>query len=256
MPDVSSVNIKGPKGDTGEQGPAGADGAPGEQGPAGQDGAQGPAGANATINGVNALTLDVTGGITGNQSGNTYTIDGSGKLDNPPGGTTGQILEKTATGTQWADKPSGGIPVVNATSTDGGSTYTATVPGITEITPGMVVCASFNVMNAAYPTLNINNLGDVELVSYNLFSNDSPIMYSRLPGSRLGTLTFYLLVAGSNNSGERLWYVLEKPRVIQSTEIFPTPNTNNTTNQVRGISLQTSTPSSIPNGSIVGVYNT
>lgn len=109
MPDVSSVNIKGPKGDTGEQGPAGADGAPGEQGPAGQDGAQGPAGANATINGVNALTLDTTGGITGSQSGNTYTIDGSGKLDNPSGGTTGQILEKTATGTQWADKPSGGI---------------------------------------------------------------------------------------------------------------------------------------------------
>lgn len=78
MPDVSSVNIKGPKGDTGEQGPAGADGAPGEQGPAGQDGAQGPAGANATINGVNALTLNATKGITGSRSGSTYTISGAG----------------------------------------------------------------------------------------------------------------------------------------------------------------------------------
>lgn len=35
--------------------------------------------------------------------------DLAGKLDAPSGGTTGQILEKTATGTQWADKPSGGI---------------------------------------------------------------------------------------------------------------------------------------------------
>ena len=37
-----------------------------------------------------------------------------GALPNPSGGTTGQILEKTATGTQWADKPTlaslGGVP--------------------------------------------------------------------------------------------------------------------------------------------------
>lgn len=30
-------------------------------------------------------------------------------LENPSGGTTGQILEKTATGTQWADKPASGM---------------------------------------------------------------------------------------------------------------------------------------------------
>ena len=74
MPAVSGANIRGPQG---EQGPAGQDGA---QGPAGQDGAQGPegpAGAAATINGVNALTLNATGGLSGSQSGSTYTIDGS-----------------------------------------------------------------------------------------------------------------------------------------------------------------------------------
>ena len=75
MPSVSGVNIRGPQG---EQGPAGQDGA---QGPAGQDGAQGPegpAGAAATINGVNALTLSATGGLSGSQSGSTYTISGNG----------------------------------------------------------------------------------------------------------------------------------------------------------------------------------
>ena len=46
----------------------------GEQGPAGADGAPGAA---ATINGVNALTLNATGGLSGSQSGSTYTLDGS-----------------------------------------------------------------------------------------------------------------------------------------------------------------------------------
>lgn len=63
---------QGPAGDVGPQGPAGADGAPGAQGP------QGEAGAPATINGVNALTLTVTGGgITGTQTGSTFTLDSS-----------------------------------------------------------------------------------------------------------------------------------------------------------------------------------
>ena len=80
MPAVSGVNIKGPKGDTGD---AGAPGAKGDKGDPGDPGAQGPAGADgapgaaATINGVNALTLNATGGISGSQSGSTYTLDGS-----------------------------------------------------------------------------------------------------------------------------------------------------------------------------------
>ena len=67
MPDVSSVNIKGPKGDTGEQGPAGADGADGAQGP------QGEPGQNATINGYNAISLQQGQNIT-------ITNDGSGNF--------------------------------------------------------------------------------------------------------------------------------------------------------------------------------
>lgn len=86
MPSVSGANIRGPQGEQGPagqdgaQGPAGQDGAQGpegEQGPKGERGPQGPAGAAATINGVNALTLNATGGLSGSQSGSTYTLDGS-----------------------------------------------------------------------------------------------------------------------------------------------------------------------------------
>lgn len=69
MPSVAGANIKGQKGDKGDPGD------PGAQGPAGADGAPGAA---ATINGVNALTLSATGGLTGSQSGSTYTISGNG----------------------------------------------------------------------------------------------------------------------------------------------------------------------------------
>lgn len=107
MPAVSGTNIRGP------QGPAGADGAPGAQGPAGQDGApgaqgeqgpQGPAGADgqdATINGVNALTLQTANGISSRQSGSTLTI----KL--PDGGDVGDVLKRTATSAEWGASPSG-----------------------------------------------------------------------------------------------------------------------------------------------------
>lgn len=39
----------------------------------------------------------------------TPTASDVGAIPNPSGGTTGQILEKTATGTQWADKPASGM---------------------------------------------------------------------------------------------------------------------------------------------------
>lgn len=58
----TTMNIKGPQGDIGPQGPKGN---------------AGTNGVNATINGVSTLTLTTTGGLSGTQSGNTYTIDGS-----------------------------------------------------------------------------------------------------------------------------------------------------------------------------------
>ena len=98
---------QGPEGPEGPQGPAGADGAPGQPGPAGEDGApgeQGPVGADgqdATINGVNALTLQTANGISSDQSGSTLTI----KL--PDGGNVDDVLQRTATGAKWSPAPSG-----------------------------------------------------------------------------------------------------------------------------------------------------
>ena len=74
LQDNSTLDAGNAKGDKGDKGDKGETGATGEQGPAGADGAPGAA---ATINGVNALTLNATGGLSGSQSGSTYTLDGS-----------------------------------------------------------------------------------------------------------------------------------------------------------------------------------
>ena len=94
------VSLKGPKGDTGSTGPQG------EQGPAGQNGT------DATINGVNALTLSATGGLTGSQSGDTFTISASelqSSIANITNGTT--VLPYLPL--------SGGTMTGNITSTEG-----------------------------------------------------------------------------------------------------------------------------------------
>ena len=100
MPSIAGSNIKGPKGDTGEtgpQGPAGADGSPGAQGP------QGTPGQNATINGVTALTLEVTGGgITGTQSGNKFTLDSSALFQSVSDGKSAVAAAITDKGVQTA----------------------------------------------------------------------------------------------------------------------------------------------------------
>nr|DAW19872.1 MAG TPA: nucleoid-associated protein [Caudoviricetes sp.] len=96
-----------PRGADGAVGPAGKDGAPGAQGPAGTPGK------DAVINGVNALTLNATGGLKGNQSGSTYTLDGAGLR--PKGN------KYTLTTSGWAKEPTvSGIIF----------TQTLTVPGV------------------------------------------------------------------------------------------------------------------------------
>lgn len=63
----------------------------------GKDGKNGTDGKDATVNGVNALNIEATGGITGQQSGDTYTIDGSGLFPKTGGELSGNIAftEKT-----------------------------------------------------------------------------------------------------------------------------------------------------------------
>ena len=88
-----------PRGADGAVGPAGKDGAPGAQGPAGTPGK------DAVINGVQALTLNATGGLKGNQSGSAYTLDGSGlrpksgKYTLPAAGWSSSAKTQTITAT-------------------------------------------------------------------------------------------------------------------------------------------------------------
>jgi len=65
-----NIATKGDKGDPGPEGPEG------PQGPKGPEGPEGPAGKDATINGVNTLTLNTSYGISLSQSGNTATLSG------------------------------------------------------------------------------------------------------------------------------------------------------------------------------------
>jgi hypothetical protein len=86
----------GPKGDTGEQGPQGETGPQGEQGAQGEPGKDGADGAPATINGVNALTIEAKDGIKATQEGDTLTISGKELQDNTGTKTvTGESISVT-----------------------------------------------------------------------------------------------------------------------------------------------------------------
>lgn len=110
---------QGPKGDTGDTGPQGPKGDPGNQGaqgPTGPQGEQGSPGKNATINGVNALTIETGDGLEAEMSGGVYRLKMAGgsdmaahiaRTDNPHGVTAGQIGAAAANHTHTAGQISG-----------------------------------------------------------------------------------------------------------------------------------------------------
>lgn len=128
---------KGDKGDTGEQGPQGEQGPKGEQGPQGEQGPTGPQGpkgdaftyADFTAEQIAALKGEKgdTGatGATGPQgpkgdkgdTGNPGPAGPKGDKGDtgpagagvPDGGTVGQLLSKTESGTAWIDPPQSGV---------------------------------------------------------------------------------------------------------------------------------------------------
>lgn len=188
MPAVSGTNIRGP------QGPAGADGAPGAQGPAGQDGApgvqgeqgpQGPAGADgqdATINGVNALTLNATGGLSGSQSGSTYTISGSGLVP-----TTRTINSKPLSSnvTLTAEDVGAGEPATSATVTLTTSGWTGSAAPYSQQVACSIVAADTAVVAVDVDTPGTDADADVEAI------NAWALCTQRNPTQGAGTLTFY-----------------------------------------------------------------
>lgn len=178
----------------------------------------------------------------------TPTASDVGAIPNPSGGTTGQILEKTATGTQWADKPSGGIPVVTTSGT--GAAYTATVPGVTALTPGMLLVITPHANSSDSATLNVNGLGAV-FIAVKSSSKDGTT--STTIGANGLQNNSSVLLQYSYHMTAYYWFVISN-QVSYANRVIISADTKYTTNQVRGIALQTSAPSSIPNGSIVGVY--
>lgn len=104
----ATVNIKGPKGETGARGPAGADGAKGDTGPQGPQGEQGPQGVQGVagktpVKGTDYFTPADVNEIAAEAA---KKVDISSKLDKPTSdasATAGQVLTKTANGQEWAD---------------------------------------------------------------------------------------------------------------------------------------------------------
>ena len=87
--------VQGEKGETGEAGPQGPKGDTGPQGPAGETGPQGETGPTGPQ------------GMQGIQGPPGPAGEGV-----PAGGTAGQVLTKTASGTAWQNAPAGGIQIV------------------------------------------------------------------------------------------------------------------------------------------------
>ena len=72
MPKIDLGLVKGPQGDTGPQGAVG---------PTGAQGIEGPAGKDATVNGYNATTLEVSGNLKLQQQDGAITIQTTPELD-------------------------------------------------------------------------------------------------------------------------------------------------------------------------------
>ena len=118
-----TVNLKGPKGDTGARGPAGADGAKGDTGPEGPRGPQGPAGADGAKGKDGAKGADGAKGTTFTPAVSaagdlSWTNDGG--LSNPATvnikGPKGDQGEKGATGATGPQGPAGPVNIPSTTS--------------------------------------------------------------------------------------------------------------------------------------------
>lgn len=125
LPNPDPVNIKGPKGDTGDTGPQGNPGEQGEVGPQGVPGQDGTDGVTPTIgeNGNWYLGETDTGKPSRGEKGEQgpQGLPGPTGPGVPTGGTTGQVLSKNSGSdydTAWIDAGSGGSGIIELIGTD------------------------------------------------------------------------------------------------------------------------------------------
>lgn len=98
--------LKGPKGDTGDTGPKGDKGDKGDTGATGAAGPQGPQGIQGPAGATGPQGPTGAAGPTGPQGPKGPQGDPGEGI--PDGGTPGQVLTKTASGTAWQDPQGGG----------------------------------------------------------------------------------------------------------------------------------------------------
>ena len=241
MPKIPGANIRGPQGPAGADGapgPAGADGAPGATGP------QGEPGQNATINGVTALTLTATGGLKGKQEGGTYTLDGSELVQKVDGAVAGNVALLTS---------EGGVQDSGLSPEDfGKQDFVVTFSGNA---PGPYSCDKTYAEISAAVESGRNVYG-----KYNYGVGDAVLPLNSVVTVPNNTFVFVALCVYMGFG--RMWFSVDSAGAVQGfvsyqltpSDIYIAPETDYTAARVRGISLQNTAPSTIPNGFLVGVY--
>ena len=260
MPPVTGANIRGPAGQNGvqgPQGPAGADGAPGPTGP------QGEPGQDATINGVTTMTLKAAGGIKGTQSGSTYTFDGSDLVQKVSGAVNGNIPTLTADGQlqdsgKSLDDLGNNDFVVTITGSSAEGPFTADQQYaniVAAIAAGKNVYASWDAGSKKYPCIPLtvspgssNPSGKLAFTTFDLSYGVGPVAFMI---SSANAVTGFIQSQHTHTSANITDTI---PVAKGGTGVTSLTGTDYNTSRVRGIALLSSTPSSIPNGCLVGVY--
>lgn len=134
---------------------------------------------------------------TGNPHGTTAADVGA--IANPTGGTTGQILEKTETGTQWTDKPASGMTQTEADARylqlDGGSFSEGAnvfIPGSAMLLfGGSPINPNASLYSDSYGALRVSNsrISGVEDPVEDTDAANKSYVDSKLPLLRTATLT-------------------------------------------------------------------
>ena len=131
----------------------------GAQGPTGPQGEQGSPGKNATINGVNALTLETGDGLEAEMSGGVYRLKMAGgsdmaahiaRTDNPHGVTAGQIGAAPSSHSHPVGDITGVLPV-----SKGGTGQTSLAALMSAMGAGKIVTGYYSGDRNASMTINL-----------------------------------------------------------------------------------------------------
>ena len=203
----------GPAGPQGEPGPAGPQGIQGEAGPAGPQGPQGAQGAQGDVGPAGPQGIQGETGPAGPQ--------GPAGAGIPSGGTAGQIIYKTNTGTEWGNPPegvpSGGNTGDILTKAATGAMWTANelnTAGLQQATNGQVLTADGNgaasfqtpagggetSYDPAFLFSANNKVGWAKMISQPANTIMLPVSYNDGTLARMGAAAFYFQVASGGGS--------------------------------------------------------